>query len=52
MLMKGCKESFAAYLCLLEDMKEYWKTEQSVPFLYSLFTLPWDLETSQRWVRD
>ena len=39
---------FAAYLCLLEDMEEDRKTEQSVPFLYPFFILPWNLETSRR----
>ena len=43
--MEVCKEAFAAYLRLLEDMKEDRKTAQSVLFLYSLFTLPWNLET-------
>ena len=46
--MNVYEETFAAYLCLLEDMKEDRKTAQSVPFLYSLFTLPGNIETLQR----
>ena len=38
--MEVCKEAFAAYLCLLEDMKEDRKTAQSVLFLYLLLPCP------------